>query len=249
LANLVVVDLEATCSESPTEISLEAMEIIEIGAVRLDGNLNATTDTFSCFVKPKQNPQLTPFCQQLTKIEQTHVDGANHFALAGAEFFQWLGEDAIILSWGDWDAEQLAKEARDNQLVSPISQSINLKREFYRVRKMREGGLRAAIDRAGLAFIGQPHRALSDALTTAQLAPLSGLSDYDPLWQKLMKISGKTALQLRPWLRAKHPLLNGQTPMHLMLNVAGRQKVANILAAIDQELGAISEHTDSATRR
>ena len=237
MANLVVVDLEATCSESPDEIALEAMEIIEIGAVRLADNLQATSDTFSCFVKPKQNPQLTSFCRQLTKIEQRDVDAAEHFDVAGEAFFQWLGDDPIILSWGDWDADQLAKEAMANQLASPIAQSINLKREFYRLRKMREGGLRAAIERAGLSFIGQPHRALSDALTTAQLAPLSGLSDYDPLWQKLMMISGKTALQLRPWLREKHPLLNGQTPMHLMLNVAGRKKVANILAAIDLEFG------------
>jgi hypothetical protein len=167
--------------------------------------------------------------------------------VAGADFFQWLGDDAIILSWGEWDATQLAKEASANQLVSPIRQHINLKREFYRLRKMREGGLRAAIDRAGLAFIGQPHRALSDALTTAQLAPLSGLSDYDPLWQKLMMISGKTALQLRPWLRATHPLLNGQTPMHLMLNVAGREKVARILAAMEQELGVIPGNAKNAT--
>ncbi|RMA80190.1 exonuclease domain-containing protein [Umboniibacter marinipuniceus] len=237
MANIVVVDLEATCSESPDEIALEAMEIIEIGAVRLADNLQATSDTFSCFVKPKQNPQLTSFCRQLTKIEQRDVDAAEHFDVAGEAFFQWLGADPIILSWGDWDADQLAKEAMANQLASPIAQSINLKREFYRLRKMREGGLRAAIERAGLSFIGQPHRALSDALTTAQLAPLSGLSDYDPLWQKLMMISGKTALQLRPWLREKHPLLNGQTPMHLMLNVAGRKKVANILAAIDLEFG------------
>jgi inhibitor of KinA sporulation pathway (predicted exonuclease) len=224
------------------------MEIIEIGAVRLDDNLTATADTFSCFVQPTQNPQLTPFCQQLTNIQQGDVETAEPFAVAGADFFQWLGDDAIILSWGEWDATQLAKEASANQLVSPIRQHINLKREFYRLRKMREGGLRAAIDRAGLAFIGQPHRALSDALTTAQLAPLSGLSDYDPLWQKLMMISGKTALQLRPWLRATHPLLNGQTPMHLMLNVAGREKVARILAAMEQELGVIPGNADNAAR-
>ena len=234
-ANLVVVDLEATCSESVDEIALEAMEVIEIGAVRLDRDLTATEDTFSRFVKPINNPTLTEFCRSLTQIQQHDVDTADDFGRVGHDFFAWLGEDAVIISWGDWDTQQLVREGENHGLRIPSFKAINLKREFYRLRKMREGSLRTAVERAGLQFLGQPHRALSDALTTAQLAPLSGLSEYDPIWQQLMTISGKTALQLRPWLRDRHPLLAGQTPMHLLLNSAGRQKLARILAAIRAE--------------
>ena len=72
--NYIVLDLEATCDDK-TQIQ---NEIIEIGAVKLDENLKKIAE-FQIFIKPNLNPQLTDFCKELTKIEQTDVDGAVGF--------------------------------------------------------------------------------------------------------------------------------------------------------------------------
>jgi inhibitor of KinA sporulation pathway (predicted exonuclease) len=231
--NLIVIDLEATCAESDQSPSSSEMEIIEIGAVRLDANLEPSDDTFEAFVRPVNFPKLTDFCKSLTHIEQTQVDEANTLSDVVVEFSHWLGESPVLLGWGMWDHEQLIREVPSSLFDFRAVEYINLKREFYRLRKMREGSLKAAIDRAGLSFIGTPHRALSDAITTAQLAPLSGLAEYDPLWQQLCEWSGRSALQLRPWLRAPHPKLGGKTPMHVILNPEGRVKLKALFEAID----------------
>jgi len=234
--NFIVLDLEATCSEGSIEIPLEDMEIIEIGAVRLDVNLEATDDTFSQCVKPVARPELTPFCSKLTGIAQTEIDAADDPKTVLQAFVDWLGEDPVIAGWGMWDFEQLERECAAHGIAFKVREYVNIKREFYRLRKMKEGSLKSAIERAGLSFIGQHHRALADAQTTAQLVALCGLSDYDPLWKSVMAISGKTAIQLRPWLREKTPLLGGLTPMHLMLNPKGRAKMKDMIAYIEDTL-------------
>lgn len=71
--NILVIDLEATCSNDGS-ISGSNMEIIEIGAcwVNPQGKI---IDTFQSFVRPVVNIILTPFCTQLTTIKQDQVDG------------------------------------------------------------------------------------------------------------------------------------------------------------------------------
>ena len=232
-ANLIVIDLEATCSEPGGSPSQDEMEVIEIGAVRLDENLEPSDDTFEAFVRPEVFPILTEFCTELTHIQQAQVDSAKPLSDVVKDFATWLGPKPTLLGWGMWDHEQLVKQVPSSLCDFSCIPYINLKREFYRLRKMREGSLKAAIERAGLPFLGTPHRALSDALTTAQLAPLSGLSDYDPLWIQLCEWSGRTPLQLRPWLRTAHPKLGGRTPMHVILNPEGRIKLRQLFEAID----------------
>ena len=51
------------------------MEIIEIGAVRLDNRFQVAGQ-FQGFVKPVGNPLLTPFCTQLAGIRQGDVENA-----------------------------------------------------------------------------------------------------------------------------------------------------------------------------
>lgn len=77
---VLIIDLEATCDVDPIE---REMEIIEIGAVWVTSN-GTVLGTFQALVRPISHPQLTPFCQQLTGIQQTDVDYAEQLPVVAA---------------------------------------------------------------------------------------------------------------------------------------------------------------------
>ena len=79
---MLVIDLEATCDDGDG-LPASDMEIIEIGAVwaTVEGSV---LDTFQALVRPVVRPQLTPFCRQLTNIQQADVDGAELFPAVAA---------------------------------------------------------------------------------------------------------------------------------------------------------------------
>jgi inhibitor of KinA sporulation pathway (predicted exonuclease) len=58
------------------------MEIIEIGAVWLEGDTFQPMADLEQFVKPAKNPMLTEFCRNLTHIKQGQIDSAPCFAEA-----------------------------------------------------------------------------------------------------------------------------------------------------------------------
>jgi len=57
----LIVDLEATCSND-NSIERAHMEIIEIGAVMIQGQTLEVIDEFQTFIKPVRTPKLTAFC-------------------------------------------------------------------------------------------------------------------------------------------------------------------------------------------
>jgi inhibitor of KinA sporulation pathway (predicted exonuclease) len=68
LEYLLVLDFEATCVEDK---KIEPCpEIIEFPVVVVHARTGKTLDRFHLYVKPRFNPQLTPFCTQLTGITQ-----------------------------------------------------------------------------------------------------------------------------------------------------------------------------------
>lgn len=72
LANILVIDLEATCDDPPFPVT----EILEVGAVWVapDGQI---LDRFQSFVRPIERPQLTDFCKRLLPhIDQATIDAA-----------------------------------------------------------------------------------------------------------------------------------------------------------------------------
>ncbi|MHA6493372.1 exonuclease domain-containing protein [Pseudomonas borbori] len=173
----LVIDLEATTDEGGWP--LHEMEIIEIGAslVTADGR---EVDHFQRFVKPARRPVLTDFCCELTHIRQADVDRAAPLASVWLQFERWLLPHQPRLvgwaSWGEYDRRQLEQDWQQNQLSSHLSTiaHMNLKRRFAEARRLpRSIGLVSALQLAGLQFVGQQHRALTDARNTARLLPLA----------------------------------------------------------------------------
>lgn len=171
--HFLVVDLEATC-DAADRLPRDEREIIEIGAVFVDGTTFETQDTFQCFVKPTHHPVLTPFCVSLTHIDQRDVDTAQPLPAAMVAFAQFVQQrSALFCSWGAFDAQQLATECARHGIVSPLGAKHLDVRQAYNdlFETQRPYGLRRALARLGSRFEGTPHRALDDALNTAKLLP------------------------------------------------------------------------------
>lgn len=79
-------------------------EIIEIGAVKLDRNLNIT-DTFKQLIKPKISKKLSKRFVDLTSITPDEVKSCGiPFADAIRDFARWSGsDDVLFMSWSNSD--------------------------------------------------------------------------------------------------------------------------------------------------
>lgn len=170
----LVVDLEATCSDDGS-ISEDQMEIVEFGCVWLNSMLDII-DKFQTFVSPSQT-LVTEFCTRLTGITQEQVNSAPTFpaaALALQKFVQkYQTSESMWLSWGAWDAKQLARESLEHGVENPIQlPHKNAKRLFAKTQKLgKQLGMARACDLTGLGIEGAHHRALDDALNVGRLLP------------------------------------------------------------------------------
>lgn len=163
--NFIVFDLEATCWEGrPPGMT---QEIIEIGAFRLS-RYGEILGEFNRFVRPVLNPYLSPFCQELTSIEQRDVDRAEAFPEVAEIFQDWaliFEEEYLLCSWGSFDKKQLIQDCRlhdmDHGWVEP---HLNLKRQYQEINRLRRPrGLKKVVAMEGFEFTGTHHRAIDDA--------------------------------------------------------------------------------------
>jgi inhibitor of KinA sporulation pathway (predicted exonuclease) len=172
---ILVIDLEATCSDDET-IAAESMETIEIGACWIDAK-GSVLDRFQSFVRPILNPRLTEFCTSLTGIQQWDVDGAPLFPAAAELLRQFAKQHAtpssFWTSWGAYDRRQIERDSIRHRISEPLDlPHQNAKRLFAEAQRIgKEVGMAKACELAGLAFEGTQHRALDDALNVARLLP------------------------------------------------------------------------------
>lgn len=149
------------------------MEIIEIGAVRLDSDLEVVGD-FDSFVRPATEPVLSPFCQQLTTISQADVDAADSFPAVFSRFLEWIGAaDYRLCSWGAYDVTQFRRDCRRHGVVFPDrfeKQHVNLKELFAESQDVGRCELPAAFEHVGLSLVGTYHRGIDDARNIARIA-------------------------------------------------------------------------------
>lgn len=175
----IVTDLESTCDEP--QLPRDEMEPIEIGAVAVNEKFEII-DKFETFIKPCIHPQLTKFCTTLTTIEQSDVDNAPSFIEAYLSFEKWFTQfdDTVFCSWGRYDAYELSRVCKLNQLDFYFSQDkcFNLKRMFAKKQRIgKEVGVRRALNIAGIKFDGQIHRGIDDAINIAKLLRYSYSDD------------------------------------------------------------------------
>ena len=176
----VVIDLEMNRipRKSPAR-AICSSEIIEIGAVMLDDNLQEIS-SLRTYVKPEYSDDIAGDIQKLTGISYDMVAGAPGFNEALRMFTSWChstGDDVTIYAWSGTDYSQVRKEMELKAYeMSSDEQDLLLvewqdfQHEFdSNLGFERAISLSMAIDMAGIEFEGRAHDALDDARNTAGL--------------------------------------------------------------------------------
>lgn len=167
--NYVIYDLEL--NSKPFKSSLPN-EIIEIGAVKLDSNLNEI-DTFQAFIKPKYFKKLFPVVKRKTNITQEEINNAGNFKEAISNFKSWIGDNFILVSWGHDDIHHLYANCKINKLATGwLKKNIDLQKQvssIYEVPTGQRYSLENALNVLGIDVDENFHRALADARYTAQI--------------------------------------------------------------------------------
>ena len=144
-------------------------EIIEIGAVKVDGDL-AELDTFQSLIRPQVHKRLTGRVKRLTHLSNDEVRGAISFLAALEHFRKWVGpEENCFMTWGTSDImvwlENLIHINRPPSLES--SHYYCDAQEFCRTKleidRRKQPGLSAVAELTGVEFIDEEmHRAVQD---------------------------------------------------------------------------------------
>ena len=168
----IIIDLEATCWKNVMDFSI--MEIIEIGAVKLDCDTLEVISEFPRFVRPVVNPLLSDFCKELTSITQKEIDEAETFNIIFPQLLEWIGdEDYKLVTWGNYDPKQFEIDCRRHNIDLPEkfeNRHINLKKEFAKQKQCRPCGMKQALRILKIPLEGTHHRGIDDARNIAKIA-------------------------------------------------------------------------------
>ena len=176
----IVMDLEWNQCPSGKEDEVEKLpfEIFEIGAVKLDEDMNRL-DSYSCYIKPQVYKELHYIAKGLTHVSMESLNAGKTFADAVGEFIGWCEKDGEyrVCTWGTSDLVELQRNMRYFDISNPFSYPLF----YYDVQKLfsidREDGksrraLETAVDMLGIEKDIDFHRAISDAEYTAKVMAL-----------------------------------------------------------------------------
>lgn len=183
-SHFLIIDLEATCDDllssdfritknPPTPVYPH--EIIEFPILLYDTRKCKCVSIFHAYCRPLVNPILSKFCQNLTQIEQKHVDQSKPFSQVLKSIEHWLfnvhnlsnARCAIVC---DCNAD-MSKFMRIQCQIAKISFPkwatcwINLSKSFRLFYKISSNkmNLDIMLKLLNLEFVGQQHRGLDDA--------------------------------------------------------------------------------------
>jgi len=150
-------------------------EVIEIGAVMLDGELREVS-RFSCFIKSQIGKKLRGSVKELTNITNEDLRNGVPFTKALSDLRRWIGAgEHTVVTWGDGDIRVLIENYRylnGIDVIPFLKNYADLQSYFQHVLKTspaRQVGLGAA---AQMLEIDENdfflHRAIGDSLLTAE---------------------------------------------------------------------------------
>ena len=149
-------------------------EIIEIGAVKLNSKLE-TVDTFSELIKPVISKKLRSRIKNLTHITNDDIKGGKPFSAVMMDFENWVGEDAVIMTWGDTDIRTLLSNYKmflKKSSIGFIKKYVDLQKYcqcFIDMENVQQAGLSYAAQCLEIDTESFPHhRALDDSLLSAE---------------------------------------------------------------------------------
>jgi len=149
-------------------------EIIQIGAVKLDFNLNVI-GSFNRYVKPDIYNRVNPIITDITGITPVMLINEKKFPEIYSEFIEFI-EDAnsILCTWGMSDIKELYKRAgyyNMNMQFLP-KMFINLQpyaSMHFKLHKKTQLRLKNVVEILNIPIIDKFHDALNDSIYTAEV--------------------------------------------------------------------------------
>jgi inhibitor of KinA sporulation pathway (predicted exonuclease) len=170
LDQILVIDIECTCWDSPTPPDQEG-EIVEIGIARLEVATLQPLDKRSILVKPERST-VSPFCTGLTTLTQEQVDQGISFSAACTLLKnEYSSRSRTWASYGDYDRRQFARQCDSSQIDNPFGTShLNIKNLFALAYGLsHEVGMAGALEQLGIPLEGTHHRGVDDAWNIAHI--------------------------------------------------------------------------------
>lgn len=151
-------------------------EIIEIGAVKLDSELE-NVDTFSCIIRSQIGKKLRGSVKRLTHLTNDDINSGMPFTKAFSMFRKWIGtEETVIFTWGDGDVRVLLenfKYLNGIKVIPFLENYCDLQRVFQRIYGGTKGQQTGLLTAAQMLDIDPEmyihHRALGDSMLTADI--------------------------------------------------------------------------------
>ena len=133
MASLVLYDTEFTAWPGSVQRNWsgegEAREIICLCAQRLSLPDLSTVSHFRAYVRPRNNPTLSPYITRLTGISQRDVDAADDFPRVWARFLEWAQGSATLYSYSgdardDGADREIVLENMAIHAMTPVSNDL-----------------------------------------------------------------------------------------------------------------------------
>jgi len=175
--NYIVFDLEFNqdfSSGGSQRLHRNFFEIIQIGAVKLDQNLNAL-DTFDRFVKPTLYAEVNPFITELTGITTEQLESEKPFPESYKDFIDFIcGEDFVFCIWGMADLKELYRNIGYHKLDQKLLSRRYINLQTYAAQHLNLSQktlpkLKTTVESLGIPLVHSFHNAFHDALYTAEV--------------------------------------------------------------------------------
>lgn len=147
-------------------------EVIQIGAVKLDKNMNPC-GSYQTIVKPKYFKKIHKHVSVLTGITQDQMDLGIGLPEAAEKFKKWCGKDFVFLTWGPDDIPMLKENFRVHDIPSAwLDSTYDLQQIFNRQTddSTKQRSLEFAMEHFEIPQNLPAHDALNDAYFTALVA-------------------------------------------------------------------------------
>lgn len=148
-------------------------EIIHIGAVKLDENLNEI-GTFDKLVKPKLYTRIHPYVKKMTGITREDLRTAQPFKSVYKEFIEFINNVSVLCVFGTSDIKELLRNIEYHKLdTSPIPKEYMDIQHYANTHLEHPKGTSISLSNAASALDIPSelkfHNALNDALYTAEV--------------------------------------------------------------------------------
>ena len=150
------------------------LEIIQIGAVKLDSAFN-TVDTFNRYIKPTIYTRINPFVTELTGITIEELESEEQFPEVYMDYIKFIDStDSIFGIWGTSDIKELFRNVEIHNLSSKMlpRRYINIQpyvSMHFNLSPKKQLRLQHAVEALNLPIKDTFHDAFYDAYYTAEI--------------------------------------------------------------------------------